>query len=97
MCLRYLNCSVRYERLIKVLGIERGIGTQFSNIRKLELLSIAVTYRTYGTIEELYTFLGGGWPSIASVQTAELPYWNGMNVYHLVVVHSNPQRIVLHP
>lgn len=39
-----------------------------------------------GALEELYTFLTAGWPCIASVQTQELPYWNGVNVYHAVVV-----------
>jgi ABC-type bacteriocin/lantibiotic exporter with double-glycine peptidase domain len=86
MCLGYVKWPVRYERLVKLLEIEPGLGTQFSNIHKLERLKVGVNYRMYGTLEELYTFLTAGWPCIASVQTQELPYWNGVNVYHVVVV-----------
>jgi ABC-type bacteriocin/lantibiotic exporter with double-glycine peptidase domain len=86
MCLAYLKRPVRYERLVHVLDIKPGVGTSFSNLRRLERLQLGVTSRKQGTLEELYTLLCGGWPSIASVQTQELPYWQGVNVYHVVVV-----------
>ncbi len=86
MCLQYLDSPVPYQRLIQLLGIQTGLGTQFSNIQQLKRLKISVHYRQYGTLEELHAFLVGGWPCIVSVQTQELPYWNGVNVYHAVVV-----------
>lgn len=91
MCLGFLNRPVHYDRLLKLLEIQAAVGTQFSNICKLQQLRIAVNYRTYGTLEELYTFLSHGWPCITSVQTKELPYWNSVNVYHVVVVAGMDQ------
>jgi ABC-type bacteriocin/lantibiotic exporter with double-glycine peptidase domain len=91
MCLGYLNRPVRYDRLIKLLKIQPAVGTQFSNIRNLQRLKYVVTYRTYGTLEELYILLSGGWPCITSVQTKELPYWNSVNIYHAVVVTGMDQ------
>lgn len=77
-----------------MLNVQRGVGTQFSNIRALERLKVTVTYRQYGALKELYTFLAAGWPCIASVQTQDLPYWNQVNVYHVVVVAGMDQEHV---
>ena len=86
MCLEYLQRPVKLQRLIKLLKIQRGIGTQFSNIQTLQQLNVTVRYRQYGTLQEIYQLLENGYPCIASVQTQELPYWNQVNVYHVVVV-----------
>jgi len=94
MCLSYLQNPVRYERLLKTLLIQSDVGTAFSNIRNLEKLKIGVNYRRYGTLEELYRLLSGGWPCIVSIQTQELAYWNGTNVYHAVVVAGMDQNSV---
>lgn len=49
-------------------------------------MNCPVVYRPYGALHELHAFLADGWPCIASVQTSDLPYWNQINVYHVVVV-----------
>lgn len=86
MCLAFLQRSVAYEQLVSLLGIQLGVGAPFPHIQKLAQLGLSINYRGYGSLEELYTLLLAGWPSIASVQTQDLPYWHGVNVYHVVVV-----------
>ncbi len=86
MACNYLKIPVRYDRLVKLLEIRSGIGTAFSNIEKLERLSIRVLHNTGGQLAQLYALLEQGWPTIASVQTGELPHWFGHNTLHAVLV-----------
>ena len=85
MLLRYYDIPYNYDRLVRLLGIQRPYGTAFPNIGKLANQKIAVAYRQ-GTIAGLHAHLVNGDPCIASVQTGQLPYWNKLNTYHVVVV-----------
>ena len=94
MICSYLKISHNYKNLVRVLAVGQGIGTPFPRIRNLEKLKITVDYHEYGTLQELYNLLCAGWPSIVTVQTAELPYWNQVSTQHaLVVVGMNEQHI----
>jgi ABC-type bacteriocin/lantibiotic exporter with double-glycine peptidase domain len=94
MICTYLSISQSYKHLAKMLAVEQGIGTPFSRIRNLENLGITVDYHEYGTLQELYNLLYAGWPSIVSVQTAELPYWNQVSTQHaLVVIGMDAQHV----
>jgi ABC-type bacteriocin/lantibiotic exporter with double-glycine peptidase domain len=95
MICTYLNISHNYNHLFRALAIEQGIGTPFSRIRNLAKLGITVDYQEYGTLPELYNLLRAGWPSIVSVQTAELPYWNQISTQHAVVVIGMDENHVL--
>jgi len=86
MVCQYLKIPVQYDRLVKQLAIKPGVGTAFSNIGKLDSLSINVVHKTGGQLSQLYALLGQGWPIIASVQTGELAHWSSHNTLHAVVV-----------
>ena len=86
MVCTYLKIAVDYDQLMKALDIETGVGAPFFRIRDLERLGISVVYEEYGTLQELYDLLINGWPSIASVETSELSYWNKVSTRHVVVV-----------
>jgi uncharacterized protein YvpB len=47
---------------------------------------LKVVYQKGGTLPQLYNLLAAGWPVIVSVQTQELPYWNGVASLHAVVL-----------
>ncbi|MCB0104748.1 MAG: hypothetical protein KDE53_02545, partial [Caldilineaceae bacterium] len=85
MCPEYLQRPVPHRQLARLLNVQRGFGTQFSSILNLRQLDIDVSYQQYGTLEDLYQLLDKGLPPIVSVQTGELPYWNSVNVYHVIV------------
>ena len=96
MVCTYVGIPVSYQRLLKVLRIQRGLGTPFYQIRNLTALNINVTYREQGTLQELHELLCHGWPCIVGVRTQELPYWDGVDVQHAVVVTGmDPQAIYL--
>jgi len=86
MICTYLEMSVRYERLVKLLEIQPGVGTAFSKIETLSSLSLNVVHQTGGQLSQLYELLSLGWPIITSVQTGDLPHWLGQNTLHAVVV-----------
>lgn len=85
MC-SYLNIGIRYERLVKQLGIRAGVGTAFLNIEKLERLPLRVIHNTGGQLAQLYALLEHGWLIITSVQTGDLPHWSGHKTLHAVLV-----------
>lgn len=86
MVCSYLKISVNYRRLMKTLDVKTGVGPPFSNIRNLNKLGVSVVYNEYGSLQELYTLLLNGWPSIASVETSQLSYWKGVSTRHVAVV-----------
>jgi len=43
MMLLYLDLTVRYDRLLKLLRVRTGIGAPISNVRHLEKLGVTVT------------------------------------------------------
>ncbi len=85
MLLGYYDIPYNYDRLVRLLRIQRPYGTAFSNIVELANQKIGVAYGQ-GTIAGLHAHLVNGDPCIASVQTGQLPYWNKLNTYHAVVV-----------
>ncbi len=96
MVCQYHKISVRYERLVKLLAIQSGVGTAFSNIEQLDRLPISIVHNTGGQLSQLYDLLGEGWPIITSVQTGELPHWSGHNTLHaVVVVGMGPEHVFL--
>lgn len=96
MVCQYLNKTVSYTQLLKLLDIEQGVGTAFSNVEKLQRLRVTVVHQTGGSLAQLYDLLALGWPIIASVQTGDLPHWNGLTMLHaVVVVGMEPGNIFL--
>ncbi|MCX6048254.1 MAG: cysteine peptidase family C39 domain-containing protein [Chloroflexi bacterium] len=85
MILIYLNLPADYNRLLKLLRIQSEIGTPASNIRNLAQLGVDIIYEQ-GTLAMLASHLNKGLPCIVSVRTGELPYWQGENLLHAVVV-----------
>lgn len=94
MICEYLNVSMRYDRLVKQLGIKVGVGAAFSNIERLDRSPLQVIHRVSGQLPHLYALLEQGWPIIASVQTGELPHWFGHNTLHaVVVIGMDPEHV----
>lgn len=86
MICSYLHITVDYQRLVRLLEIQQDIGTSFSKIHNLEKLHLTVVYQKGGTLVQLYSLLTAGWPVIISLQTKELPYWQGIASLHAVVL-----------
>lgn len=86
MICNYLNVTVDYARLVRLLEIQQDVGVSFSKIHKLEKLGLTTIYRQGGTLQQLYDLLAAGWPVIISIQTKELPYWHGIASFHAVVL-----------
>ena len=92
MVLNFLGMPIAYDRLLRVLGIQPGVGVASSKIRNLERVGVRVIYEQ-GTIEELCSYLSGGVPCIAFVQTRELPYRNDDASHAVVLVGFDDQYI----
>jgi ABC-type bacteriocin/lantibiotic exporter with double-glycine peptidase domain len=84
MILNYIGVPTGYRRLLKLLDIVPELGTPSFKLRNLERLNVTVDYGQ-GTLNLLYQQLLKGQPSIAFVQTGELPHWS-YNTDHAVVV-----------
>lgn len=83
MVLDYIGRPCPYEHLVRLLGI-RPIGAPSSNILRLEQLGVRVAYLA-GSLGDLENLVAQGYPCIAFLDTAELPYWSEA-VFHAVVV-----------
>lgn len=85
MVLDYLQVSVPYHRLLRLLHVEAH-GTVFSHLRYLESLGLSVQV-SKGDMEVLRGLLDRGLPSIVAVDTGELvSYWQEAINHALVVV-----------
>jgi len=93
MVLMYMRRSVRYGRLMQILGTQEH-GTPFSNIRHLDQLGVHVTIAS-GHLDQLYHHLTHNQPCIASVQTADLPHWDRQADHAVVVVGMDSQYVFL--
>lgn len=93
MVLMYLGRSVRYGRLLRLLGTQDH-GTPFSNLRHLDQLGVRVTIAS-GNFEQLAYHLSHNRPCIATVQTADLPHWARQTDHAVVVVGIDSQYIYL--
>ena len=70
MVLNYWHVSVQYQRLFKLLNIQKGLGTPFPNIREVVRMDVTVVYQR-GMLTDLHTFLLKGSPIIVPVRTIE--------------------------
>ena len=94
MVLNYWHVSVQYQRLFKLLNIQKGLGTPFPNIREVVRMGVTVVYQR-GTLTDLHAFLLKSSPIIVPVRTIELPHW-GVNTDHaVVVVGMNEEEIYI--
>jgi ABC-type bacteriocin/lantibiotic exporter with double-glycine peptidase domain len=91
MVLNYLDRSVAYTRLLKLLKI-KSFGAPASNIRLLEQMKLTVTYRVTD-MTGLESMLDKGQPVIVFVRTSELPYWDYGADHALVVVGYDDDTI----
>jgi len=94
MVLNYWRVSVQYQRLFKLLNIQKGLGTPFPHIREVVRMGVNVTYQRGGLID-LHTFLLKGSPIIVPVRTIELPYWDADTDHAVVVVGMDERYIYL--
>jgi len=95
MLLDFIRVSVAYDRLLKLLEVDRGVGTPSYKIRNLTKLNISVTYEQ-GTLNHLHQHLLQGRPCIAFVKTADLPHWDANVDHAVVVVGMDDDYIYLH-
>lgn len=93
MALAYIGRTVRYRRLLRILGTQDH-GTPFSNLRRLNQLGVTVVVGT-GDFDQLYTYLTQNRPCIVSVQTAELPHWNRRSEHAVIVVGMDSAYVYL--
>ena len=84
MSLSYLGQQPDYLRIARQLD-STSIGTPFPNIRRLADDAVHVLSGC-GTLQILYQHLSQGQPCIVSVQTGQLPHWNGEDFAHAAVV-----------
>jgi len=91
MVLTYLGRSLRYRQVIRLLDTQE-YGTPFSNLRYLDRLGVTTTVRS-GDFRQLYQALTQNLPCIASVQTAELPYWHRRSEHAVVVTGMDSHYI----
>lgn len=94
MVLAHYKININYTRILKVLAVQKTLGTPFPNIRKLTELGITVFYQR-GSIYELYAHLQNGNPVIIPVKTQELPYWDENTDHAVVLVGMNSQMVYL--
>lgn len=85
MAISYLGVRVNYRKLNQILRIQIPYGTAFSNIQELHKLGLSVEYRQ-GSIADLHQFLIRALPCVVGVRTGQLPYWEGVDVQHVVLV-----------
>lgn len=83
MVLDYLQIPIHYERLYKLLRAQ-SFGTPFRNVRFLKSLGLSIAIQD-GDFAALQKYLEIGLPVLASVDTADLPYWNRESTDHAVV------------
>jgi predicted double-glycine peptidase len=84
MALDYLGHPVDYDQLLTLLDVG-PFGTPAGRVRRLTQWGITVEYGE-GETAMLEALVDAGWPVIVLVRTQELPYWQGFDTYHSVVV-----------
>lgn len=98
MVLHYWGVQTNQERLARQLGVEPGIGVAASHVKRLASCLMAITYEI-GEWDDLQDWLANDVPVIAMIQAGELPYWQGEQFQHAVVVigHDSSQVLLLDP
>jgi len=84
MVFDYLGHPANYDQLPRVLDVGE-FGTPAQRVQRLTRLGIAVEYGE-GEPARLEALIDTGQPVIVLVHTRELPYWQGFDTYHSVVV-----------
>lgn len=85
MVLAYQGISHSQDELARESNLKPGLGTPTRNIQRLASPEIKVVYEE-GTLEQVQTWLGKGFPVIAFVQAGELSHWQGEFFQHAVVI-----------
>ena len=85
MVLGYLGIRRSQDDLARQMCSIPHVGTVGRNILDLQSPEVHVAY-AQGTLELLRAWLAQDVPVIALVQTAELPYWGGVEARHAIVV-----------
>lgn len=86
MVLEYNGIKVRYNRLLRLLQVDaEEAGASFYQLVQLQSLGVTVKIDD-GHMGVLEASLDQKQPLIASVDTRELRYWNGLWRFHAVVV-----------
>jgi len=93
MALAYLNVSVRYEHVLKLLDV-KPYGTPGSRLNNLVDLGVRVRY-AHGSMDELTFELDCRRPCIALVRTSQLPYWTYATDHAVVVVGNDEQTVYI--
>jgi hypothetical protein len=68
IALAYVGRATDYNRLLKLLKVQRGVGAVFSNIRELERLGVQVIYKK-SNLDELREHLTGNRPPPSEFST----------------------------
>lgn len=84
MVLDYIGRPVAYADLLHLLEIG-PLGTPARRVTQLARWGVDVEYDE-GTLGRLKAFLDNDQPVIVLMRTRELPYWQGLDTYHSVVV-----------
>jgi ABC-type bacteriocin/lantibiotic exporter with double-glycine peptidase domain len=93
MVLDYLGQSQPYDRITQILQT-RWFGTPARNILFLDKLGLKIVLEEQG-LDEITTALEQGYPVIAFVNTAELPYWMEQTDHAVVVVGVDEREVYL--
>lgn len=85
MVLDYLQASIGYEQLIRLLNVQ-AFGAFFSRIHNLEALGFVVQSGREASLDIFAQFLELGLPVIVPVNTWSLLHWEGLKTNHALVV-----------
>lgn len=86
MVLEYIGVQVCYNRLLRLLQVDASeAGASFYQLAQLQSLGVKVNIGD-GHMGVVEAHLARQQPLIASVDTRELRYWNGLWRFHAVVV-----------
>jgi len=94
MVLDYLGRSIRYSRLLRLLGVTPDLGAPASNVRRLSSLNVSVEYGA-GTIDDLAEHIERSVPCIAFVHTIHLSYWTEATRHAVVVAGTDEEHVYL--
>ncbi len=93
MLLDFAGHAVDYPALLHLLGTG-PIGTPARRVKRLSRWGWRVEYGE-GTLTGIKATVNAGRPVIVLLRTRELPYWQGLDLYHAVVVVGYDERHIL--
>ena len=93
MVLDYLGRPQPYASLLRLLDIKPH-GAPFTNLYTLQRIGVRVLHERNRTFDQLRNHLAAGHPCIVPVFTGELPYWQGVRTFHVVVVAALKSDLV---